>query len=222
FPAFAPDGSGIAYVDLPCDGAPRGALRLIDFDPPSLTATNDRVLVTAGNDPPQSCISFPSVGPRGRAVAFARGQGGGKRRINHCTAKDPNGNCTASWSDYTNRAQLYLADAKTPGVEVALASLNGDTYPFVAGDRDRRWNFEPTFAPVAAGGYFWVVFTSRRTYGNVLTGDKTMVKQLWVAAIDQSPKPGKDPSHPAFHLTGQAPNLALRGYWALAPCKSNG
>src|SRR5262249_22938450 len=97
-----------------------------------------------------------------------------------------------------------------------------DGYPFAAGTRDLGLNFEPSFAPVAAGGYFWVVFTSRRTYGNVLTGDSTMVKQLWVSAIDEKPQPGKDPSHPAFHLTGQAPNLAMRGFWSLPPCKADG
>src|SRR5262249_42710846 len=85
------------------------------------------------------------------------------------------------------------------------------------------WNFEPTFAPVAAGGYFWVVFTSRRTYGNVLLGTKDQVKQLWVAAIDQSPTPGKDPSHPPFRLPGQDPtSVNMRGFWALDPCKADG
>jgi len=49
-----------------------------------------------------------------------------------------------------------------------------------------------------------------------------VVKQLWVAAIDQNPQPGQDPSHPAFHLTGQdEQNLAMRGFWALDPCKAD-
>ena len=110
-----------------------------------------------------------------------------------------------------------------PTRRCASPRLDGDGYPFAAGARDLSWNFEPSFAPVAAGGYFWVVFTSRRTYGNILTGDKTVVKQLWVAAIDQNPKPGVDPSHPAFHLTGQdEANLAMRGFWALDPCKGDG
>jgi hypothetical protein len=44
-----------------------------------------------------------------------------------------------------------------------------------------------------------------------------------VAAIDQNPKPGVDPSHPVFHLTGQdEKNLAMRGFWALDPCKGDG
>ena len=85
-----------------------------------------------------------------------------------------------------------------------LAALDGDTYGFAAGDRDRHLDFEPTFAPVASGGKFWVVFHSRRTYGNELTGvayngEGNGVKQLWVAAIDQNPTAGVDPSHPAFH-----------------------
>ena len=123
---------------------------------------------------------------------------------------------------------MYFASAVTPNQEARCAKLDGDGYPFAAGSRDLSWNFEPSFAPVAAGGYFWVVFTSRRTYGNVLTGPAqgaagTAVKQLWIAAIDQNPKPGADPSHPAFHLTGQdEANLAMRGFYALPPCAQNG
>jgi hypothetical protein len=49
------------------------------------------------------------------------------------------------------------------------------------------------------------------------------VKQLWVAAFDQSPTPGQDPSHPAFWLPGQdLGTLNMRGYWALDPCKGDG
>jgi hypothetical protein len=119
------------------------------------------------------------------------------------------------------------AGASAP-VETRLAALNGDNYPFVAGARDRNLNYEPTFAPVAAGGYYWVVFHSRRTYGNELTGDSFVregrgVKQLWVAAIDPNAPPGTDPSHPAFWLPGQdTTTLNMRGYWALDPCKGDG
>ena len=42
------------------------------------------------------------------------------------------------------------------------------------------------------------MLTSRRTYGNELTGAKDAVKQLWVAAIDQTPQPGVDPSHTSY------------------------
>jgi hypothetical protein len=57
----------------------------------------------------------------------------------------------------------------------------------------------------------------------MLTGDKNAVKQLWVAAIDLSPQPNVDPSHPAFLLPGQDLNsVNMRGFWALDPCKGDG
>ncbi len=36
---------------------------------------------------------------------------------------------------------------------------------------DTTLNYEPTVLPVVSGGYAWVVFTSRRLYGNQLTAD---------------------------------------------------
>ena len=97
-------------------------------------------------------------------------------------------------------------------------------------------NFEPTILPEAVGGYFWVVFTSRRNFGNLVNGDPYVGpagvpsprKKLWVAAIDiQNPEhpytAATDITHPAFYLEGQ--ELAcgnMRGFWALDPCEQNG
>jgi hypothetical protein len=47
----------------------------------------------------------------------------------------------------------------------SLDLANGKTLPA----RDQDLNYYPTVSPVAAGGYFWAFFTSRRTYGNVMT-----------------------------------------------------
>lgn len=95
---------------------------------------------------------------------------------------------------------------------------------------DTKYNYEPTINPIASGGYYWVVFTSRRMYGNIATADAyttntgaPIPKKLWVAAIDINPTPGVDPSHPAFYLPGQelnAPNM--RGFWVVDPCRGNG
>ena len=41
---------------------------------------------------------------------------------------------------------------------------------------DTTLNYEPTVLPVVAGGYAWVVFTSRRLYGNVAT---QIVSNAW-------------------------------------------
>ncbi len=97
-------------------------------------------------------------------------------------------------------------------------------------------NFEPTVNPVPSGGYAWVVFTSRRLYGNVATvppyfsdprfhdiSKTPTTKKLWVAAIDLNAPPGTDPSHPAFYLPAQellAGNS--RGFWVVDPCKKDG
>jgi len=97
-------------------------------------------------------------------------------------------------------------------------------YPFAAGNRDKQYNFEPTFAPVAAGGYFWLVFHSRRTFGNALTGaayngEGSGTKQA-LGCCDRIKRPmnGVDPSHSSFWLPGQAlDTLNMRGYWALDP-----
>ena len=86
-------------------------------------------------------------------------------------------------------------------------------------------SYEPTFSPVASGGYFWLVFVSERTYGNVLVDEapETRRKQLWVTAIDAAPQAGTDPSHPAFWLPGQEiDSHNMRGSWALSPCKDLG
>ncbi len=209
-PTWSPTGSIIAYVD---SGDPAtwaqgwnipapGDLRLIDFDPTANPMTsNDRLLVSTGADP-NNRIVWPTISPDGNWVLYGRSVGADTR---------------------TGTSDLYIASTQTANTEIRLAALDGDGYPFAAGARDLSWNFEPAFAPVASGGYFWVVFTSRRTFGNELLGAKDAVKQLWVAAIDQNPQPGQDPSHPPFRLPGQdIASINMRGFWALDPCRKDG
>ena len=97
-------------------------------------------------------------------------------------------------------------------------------------------NYEPTLNPTATGGYYWMVFTSRRLYGNVATMNPwwsdprfrklggelgPTPKKLWVSAVNPNPTEGQDPSYPAFYLPGQellAGNS--RGFWVLDQCKA--
>jgi hypothetical protein len=155
------------------------------------------------------------------------------------------------------RSELWWITTGSAPTATALATLNGKGYlPIGAnnhgiagapdprstynetGQDDTTLSYEPTVLPLVAGGYAWVVFTSRRMYGNQLTAvpwqswppdyDTTnlgvaTVKKLWVAAIDLSAPPGSDPSHPAFYLPAQeilAGNS--RGFWVLDPCKQDG
>ena len=143
------------------------------------------------------------------------------------------------------KAQLWFVDVPAdPSVApqpIPLNALNGDgpngasVLPSPAGGLlhgdDDQMNYEPTVNPIASGGYAWVVFTSRRMYGNVAQGDPyaaadgvtAVPKKLWIAAIDTHPTPGHDPSHPAIYLPGQellAGNM--RGFWVVDPCRADG
>jgi hypothetical protein len=158
------------------------------------------------------------------------------------------------------RSELWWLNLSGTAMPVPLATLNGKGYlPIGANDHgsdfnapdpqyspgsdesmydDATLNYEPTILPVVAGGYAWVVFTSRRLYGNQLTAvpwqswplsyntrdlGQATVKKLWVAAIDLNAPAGSDPSHPAFYLPAQeilAGNS--RGFWVLDPCKPDG
>jgi hypothetical protein len=76
------------------------------------------------------------------------------------------------------------------------------------------------FAPQRAGGYYWLVFISRRDYGNTLVS--TNRQQLWMTAIDDPPTAG-DPSHPPFYMRGQEGcGLSENAYMAKEPCKAKG
>jgi hypothetical protein len=200
-PAFAPNGTKIAFVNH-ANGNPfpasTGSLAVYDFDPATHIVTNPVKLVDQGGG---AGIVFPTVSPDAKSIVYHRG----------------------SLDTRFGPGDLYIASVTQPGSETRLANVDGDTYPFAAGSRDLSFNYEPTFAPLNSGGFAWVVFTSRRTYGNELTGSKDVVKQLWVAAIDQDVIPGTDPSHPAFRISGQDPNtLNMRGFWAQDPCKQAG
>ncbi|AKT42741.1 hypothetical protein [Chondromyces crocatus] len=81
-------------------------------------------------------------------------------------------------------------------------------------------SFNPVFAPLRAGGYYWLVFISRRDYGNRLVSANR--QQLWITAISDPPT-AADPSNPPFFLRGQELcALSENAYYALDPCKPDG
>jgi hypothetical protein len=128
---------------------------------------------------------------------------------------------------FAARSDLFYVDlGSRRAVRLDRAGgFNGNTPYVPAGERDVHREFFPTVSPVAAGGYYWVFFTSRRTYGNIVTDpvDDVRTKQIWAAAIDIDAPPGADPSHPAFYLPGQEEGSGnVRAFAALEPCKDNG
>ena len=137
-------------------------------------------------------------------------------------------------------SNIYIAHI--PSATIATADMlnginNGMSYlPF---PDDVNLNYEPTILPVASGGYYWVVFTTRRNYGNTINGDPyagaagapSPRKKLWVAAISIAitggestpPTMATDITHPPFYLDGQELTPGnMRAFWALDPCAQNG
>ncbi len=216
-PVFSPDGKHIAYNDFGAGGQPLGS---IDFAVATKTFSNQQTLDTA---PAGQRDLFPAFLPTNDAVVFERE-----------VANDGEYGATRNGS----KGELWWVDLKTH-TAAALANLNGTGYLPTGGTNhtdDTVLQYEPTVNPVPSGGYAWVVFTSRRLYGNVATQDPFLsdprnydpvtgvtTKKLWVAAIDLNAKPGTDPSHPAFYLPGQELHAGnSRGYWVVDPCEPNG
>jgi hypothetical protein len=212
-------------MDFDC-GAPDGGTGCSGTPPYAFS--NLRQLYSDGARYP----GWPAFLPDGQSLVF------------HNTLVAPNpascGNCEIStWSGA--RAELWWTDVPassgTPSHPQRMDALDG----FVNGASylptstthpdDTALDYEPTVNPIPSGGYYWVVFTSRRMYGNIAAGDPydngngtyPIPKKLWVAAIDINAKPGVDPSHPAFYLPGQELDAGnMRGFWVVDPCKPNG
>jgi hypothetical protein len=226
-PAFSPDSKHVVFVlvdgaSTPAVGPPNRQLVSMDFDLGSKTFSNPKKLwAPPGND---QRPAFSTFMPTSDAVVYQNRWNGD--------------NDYSSW--HGSRAELWWVDLATQQA-VALNRLNGigaDGKSYLPKgdkrhDQDERLNYEPSISPVASGGYAWIVFMSRRMYGNVATrdpweadpreqdihGDNPTTKKLWMAAIDLSAKPGTDPSHPAFYIPGQEIHgVNSRPFFALQPC----
>ena len=203
-PAFSPDGTRLAFNHYEVDNG--HTLGVLDFNNGTNTFSG---LVDLLKGSPQY-VGWPAFLPDSKAVLFEIGTSDQYR------------------SDGSQFGDLSVVDigTKTVATVDALNGMAGNAPYLPYGAEDVHLNYEPTILPVAVGGYYWVLFTSRRRYGNTVMEagqDSVRRKKLWAAAIDINAPPGKDPSHPAFYLPEQ--ELAagnMRGFWALDPCKQNG
>jgi hypothetical protein len=200
-PAWSGDSKKIAF-SVRTDGNwldfNNASLWTTDVDLGSVMFANTHQIVAP--DAARPVVTFPTFSPDSQWIAFERST----------QSRSRGGQSDISLTSADGSTQIPLDQANGAGL------LTGP---------EASSTYEPTFMPVAAGGYFWLVVVSERTYGNTLTDTATGTrhKQLWVSAIDASPKPGQDPSHPAFWLPGQdIGNNNMRGEWALSPCKMVG
>jgi hypothetical protein len=217
-PMFSPDGKHIVYNDAPAAdaGIDGHTLTVMDFDLASKTFSNPKQIFHDAKKFP----GWPFFTPDSAQVIFSLGN------TNNFASEEP----PAGMLVYA--AELYVVDVATAMShrldETSGYDSTGNEYlPFPG--RDENLDFYPTVNPVSAGGYFWVYFTSRRSYGNLYPGlngegaKDVGTKAIWVSAIDINPTPGTDPSHPAFYLPGQELGSGnLRAFAVLAPCQPNG
>lgn len=225
-PAFSPDDKLVAFnLHAGPGSASTGAgdgtqLVVMDFARATTTFSNGRLLHQSAQRP-----GWPTFLPTSAGVVFQ---------------KEIQTNASGEYfaTRYGAKGELWWVDVAT-ATATRLDNANGKGHaPVGPGNHADATvlNYEPTVGPVPSGGYAWVVFMSRRLYGNVATIDpwasdprehdlvqNITTKKLWVAAIDLNAKPGTDPSHPAFYVPAQellAGNA--RGYWVLDPCKADG
>ena len=226
-PAFAPDGTRLAFLNG--DRLDQRVLAVLDVNlgatPPLFQ--NPRDLVAQAG----TTIAWPSFVPDSGAVIYHEGDSYDSNLFAGGNAPSP-----------PQYAELRLVDVDTKAVKTLNAmngrnAAGGHYLPYGAGV-EGRMNYEPSTLPVAVGGYYWVLFTSRRAYGNTISpggseprgndpwgneSEPSPRKKIWIAAIDIDYKTPADPSHPAFYLPGQELEAGnMRAYAALAPCKPNG
>lgn len=254
-PAFSPDGTKVVFN--PMNGAlanPTQKLVVMNYDHATQAFSSAVTVADFTGEDAQHRPGWGAFMPDGKALVFHRqlvagaldGNGGSDLRTRGGAHAQLAWTSASDASHVVTLNRLNGLDAQGTSYLPALAapaSLScgdgaGHDVGALSADHadDATLNYEPTVAPLGQGGYAWVVFTSRRRYGNVaeippFCSDPRGVdlvthitpKKLWVAAIDLNAPPGTDGSHPAFYLPGQellAGNS--RGFWVFDPCKSDG
>jgi hypothetical protein len=216
-PSFSPDGSRVAFNWH--DTGNGHSLGVAEFDTSTNTMSNTREIFRHDTLFP----GWPFLTPDNKAVIFVLGN------PDDYVSSIPFGRADRP---IMASSELWIFDIDTKEAR-PLARANGypqagaATYLPRAG-RDEHLEFFPTISPVGSGGYFWLFFTSRRTYGSTITqpSEDPITKKIWVSAINIRPPgtgPIADPSYPAFYLPGQEAAAGnIRAFAALEPCRQDG
>ncbi|MET0385564.1 MAG: hypothetical protein ABW321_06380 [Polyangiales bacterium] len=225
-PTFSIDGTQVVFNKMDASATTGHNLAVMDFDRAANTFSNLRDVFSDTTRFPSWPFYLPDVVIKVEENVVQPG----KRVLFALNSNSDFLTGAVSFGTSPPTADLWLLDV-TSGTAAALNRANGldamgNSYlPY--GENDAHSNFVPTVSPVAAGGYFWVFFSSKRSYGNLLVVDPALqgpeAKKIWVAAIDVDAAPGVDSSHPAFFLPNQELDSGnIRAFAALEPCRQEG
>lgn len=225
-PTFSVDGKMLVFNDIESMSTTEGghALSVMDFDRAANKFSNKREIFRN----PMLFAAWPFFLPDVVLKAQENIPDFGKRVVFALVSNNDLLTGAALPTLVPPAGNLWWVDlnTKTPA---ALDRANGRdkgvvTLPY--GEAEANLNFVPTVSPVAAGGYFWVFFTSKRNYGNIRINTEVAdgaEKKIWVAALDIEAAPGTDPSHPAFYLPNQELESGnIRAFATLEPCHIEG
>ncbi len=211
-PSFAPDGTMIAFNHH----SQGGGHTIATMNHAAATHAFSGLTTIASDS--SRFLGWPAFTPDTKSVVYHAGT---SPTFETCGVQTDAG---VTQITYGNLFSVDLATKTVTRLD-ALDGYSGAGQASYLPANDPDYNFSPTVLPVAVGGYFWVVFTSHRSYGNTLGSldNNDENGKLWVAAIDIGAPPGRDPSHPAFYLEGQElGSNNHRGFWVLNPCKDDG
>lgn len=248
-PSFSPGGDKLVFNPMSGSAVanPTQSLVVMDYDSSTQAFTSPVEVLNTSGQPATTRPGWAAFFPAGQSIIYQQqtvaggdGNGAGDLRTRRGSKSHLAWTLADNTGTPTPLAQAngtgYLPSLSTPPALVCTA--DGQQVGGMDADHsdDENLNYEPTINPIPSGGYAWVVFTSRRMYGNVATIppfcsdprgvdliDNITTKKLWVAAVDLNAPSGTDPSHPAFYLPAQellAGNA--RGFWTLDPCRADG
>jgi hypothetical protein len=226
-PTFSVDGKMLVFNDVASSSAMEGghALSVMDFDRTTTKFSNKREIFRNAMEYPSWPFFVPDVVQQAQEnVVMAP-----KRVVFALVTNNDLVTGAVNFSFTPAAGNLWWVDLQT-NKALPLDRANGRDKGMIYlpyGEPEANKNFVPTVSPVAAGGYYWVFFTSKRNYGNIRVNTSGIgdgaEKKIWVAAVDIDAPPDSDPSHPAFYLSNQENESGnIRAFAALEPCRVEG
>lgn len=209
--SWSPDGRAIAYISSFQGPGPtafeRGNLSTIPVPAADTVGASTTILrgdALRAQPEGGDAIAYPTWTPDGRWLAFQHGP----------------------FSESDREVPGTTTRRRIPGAIYLINPAGGTPMRMTRATFDgvEHDAYFPNFSPFVQGGFYWVVYFSRRDYGNAQAGTRgTGRRQLWVSAVTTSPQVGTDPSSVPYWLPGQDPRSDnVSGFWAPQPCRPRG